>query len=663
MKLGKSLTILIGFCLLAAIVACGTSEVYKIGQDMMKQSRPDEAIGYFEQALKEDPENPEYKAALLQAKQESAKTKYSKAQKAFNANPDITMPVLEQIARDAELAQKLDPQNGEISAFNTRIKDKVKTIQESLKALYIQADADMAKDDWLAAVAKLRQINKIFPNYEDTGNRLARAEQEGVKLFYQQGVGLGKQEDWKMAAQAFKAAMDINPNYLDVTQQYEGAKSKDHVAYYDTEAKKAVSGQNWSRAILLMEKAVEYLPEDQVRQKALDDLKKKVAKIYLEDAGRSTDAGQLSGAVKKLDLARTYMPSLPSDPHYKSLLKNLTAKLIDRADKSYSERELWGNALVWLQKAELLMPNNQELFQKMIDVKDRINRRIRKSVAVFDFGSPSNNKDSGKIVADKLITYLHRNASGDLRIIEREKLESILREMQLGQTGLVDIKSAQTVGKMRGIDTFIMGNVLQFSSKTTDNSSTAQVKVLVDEEDIPNPEYQYWLIQHSRPSEEELKNAPPRTVKKRNFQFVSYKHGVAKINAMIEISYKLVDTMSGENVVTNTIPGRAIKEDKYQDAVAMANIPHDPLELPTEAEVLDDLTNQKVGEMGQSVLKKFQSLEVEYLKDARAHQKRRNFEQAIEKYTDAIYDEKLKSISTSVSQESMETIENLTQNQ
>jgi hypothetical protein len=234
--------------------------------------------------------------------------------------------------------------------------------------------------------------------------------------------------------------------------------------------------------------------------------------------------------------------------------------------------------------------------------------------------------------------------------------------MQLSQTGIVDIKSAQTVGKMRGIDTFIMGNVLHYSAKMTDNPSTSQVKVLVDEEDVPNPEYQTWVIIHQKPTEEDMKTMPPRTVKKRNYQFVTYRHGVAKINAMIEISYKLVDTLSGENVVTNTIPGRAIKEDKYQDAVPMANIAQKTLELPTEAEVLDDLTNQKVGEMGQSVLKNFQSLEDLYFKDAQQFQKRRNYEQAIEKCTDAIYDEKLKGVSTPISQKSAEMIEKLTKN-
>jgi curli biogenesis system outer membrane secretion channel CsgG len=334
---------------------------------------------------------------------------------------------------------------------------------------------------------------------------------------------------------------------------------------------------------------------------------------------------------------------------------------MDRAEK-YVEKELWGNALVWYQKVESLNQNYPELYEKMRDVREeRIKRRIKKSIAVFDFTSPSNDKDAGRIAADKLVAYLYQKASLDLRIIERENLQNILREMQLGQSGLVDVKSAQTVGKMRGIDTFIMGNVLKYLSTRSDNSSMEQVKVLVDEEDVRNPEFSDWLIMHPRPTEEDMKTAPPRTIKKRNYQFISYKKGAVKVVALFDISYKLVDTATGENVFTNTIPGRLIKEDKYQDGVPVANIPYDPLEIQTESEVLGELTDQKISEMGQSVLKHFQSLEIEYYNQGQQHQKNRRFDMAIEKYVDAVYDEKLKGISTPVSQNALNSIDQLIQ--
>jgi hypothetical protein len=215
---------------------------------------------------------------------------------------------------------------------------------------------------------------------------------------------------------------------------------------------------------------------------------------------------------------------------------------------------------------------------------------------------------------------------------------------------------------MRGIDTFIMGDVLHFMTKFIDNPTTSQIKVLVDEEEIRNPEFSDWLLTHRNPSEEELKNAPPRTIKKKNYQFIPHKQGTAKINAMIELSYKLVDTATGENIFTNTISGKLVKESRYQDAVPSANVPSIRLELPTETEVLDELTNAKISEMGQSVLKQYQSLEVEYYNQGeQQRQRRRNYDLAIERYTDAIFDEKLKGISTTISQKAQELIDKLVQ--
>ncbi|HUH66860.1 MAG TPA: tetratricopeptide repeat protein [Syntrophales bacterium] len=650
---------LIGLLVLILLAGCIVSESYKTGQDLGKQNRWDEAIGYFETALKESPDNQEYKDTLLKAKQEAAKVHYEKA-KSQLAQSQESIPALEQISKESSLAYNLDPTNKTIKSFNDNLKEKIESLNNQVKLLYGQSETDMQREAWLTALAKLKQVNRLFPGYEDTGARITKIEQEGARLFYQQGVSLSRQEEWKSAAQAFKAVIDINPAYYDAEKLYQDALSKDNGDYYVGAGDRATREQNWDKAISMYEKALSYKPEDQPLATKLGVLKEKVGRIYFEEGVRLSDQGRLYAAMKKSELIKAYTPSLQGDAAYRNFTGKLCARLMDRAEK-YAGKELWGNALVWYQKAEGINANYQDLFQKILETKDYINKRIKKSIAVFDFGSPSNNKDAGKIAANKLITYLHKNASGDLRIIERENLQSILREMQLGQTGIVDVKSVQTA-KMRGIDTFIMGDVLNFSSKTTDNPSTSQVKVLVDEEDVRNPEFSDWLIMHPRPMEEDLKTAPPRTIKKKNYQFVSYRQGVTRISAMIEVSYKLVDTATGENIFTNTVSGKMLKEGTYQDAVPAANIPHKALELPTEPEVLDDLTNEKISEMGKSVLKHYQSLEVEYFNQGEQQRlKRRNDDLAIEKYTDAIFDEKSKGIFTPISQKSTELIESLLQ--
>lgn len=660
MKSRKKYLALVSVMILLLLSACaGMNESFKQGQDLAKDNRWEEAIIYFQKAVTDEPDNQEYKASLAQAKQQAARTRLTKAKQAY-ASAGQNLMALERLAKDADVILSMDPTSPEIKSFHTTVNNQANSLKTSLKNLYQQAENDLQKEDWLAAINKLKQVHAIFPNYEDTGNRLKRAQSEGIRTLYQQGTNLGKQDDWKGAAEAFKAAMDVNPNFLDVSKQYQEAVKKDTTVYYAAEAAKAESAGKWDRAVFLYEKAMDYPQADPGLAKKLEALKAKAGQLYFEESVALLKQDKLYDAFKKLQLSSSYAPALVDNLQFRQHATRLCAAAMRRAEK-FMEKELWGNALFWLQKIEAIIPNYPDLFQKMNDVKDPITKRVRKSIAVFDFGSPSGEKDAGKIAANKLLAYLHQNASVDLRIIERENLQSILREMQLSQTGLVDIKTAQSVGKMRGIDTFIMGDVLHFSTQYRDVPTTNQVRVLVNEEEVRNPEFSDWLMLNPKPSQEDLKNAPPRTIKKPNYQFIPNKQGVAKINAMLEISYKLVDTQSGE-ITASTVSGKMVKEDKYQEGLAIANIASDPLELPTEAEVLDQLAKEKIAEMGRNVLKHFQSLEVEYFNKGQDLQKRRNYEAAAERYTDAVYDEKLKGITTPISQKSLELIEKLNEN-
>ena len=121
-----------------------------------------------------------------------------------------------------------------------------------------------------------------------------------------------------------------------------------------------------------------------------------------------------------------------------------------------------------------------------------------------------------------------------------------------------------------------------------------------------------------------------------------------------------MDTRTGENLFANTVSGRLTKEDKYQDGVPLAGLVQNVLELPTEMDVLDELTATKITEIGQSVLKHFQNLEVVYFNQAQQQLKRRNMEDAVEKFTDAVFDEQLKGITTPISKKSKAMIEDLT---
>jgi len=656
----KGLLVALLWCLFILGCAAGR-ESYRTAQDLSEEGRWDEAVVFYERALKEDPENKTYYQALIKAKKELALVHYKRSKESLAANPDPSFSELNEIIEEVDRACSLDPENGTIAIFLHDVTKRKDSLLATIKSLYAQADAHWFKGEWIEALQKLQRVHKYFPTYEEVEDKLAKAEEKAPQIYYERGVELSNKEDWKSAVHSFEAALDINPHYRDIEQLYKNAQANDNVDYFVDKGEEAIRSSHWDRAIFLYEKAQEYEPDNKTLSVKVEILRRKAGEIYFENAMRLSSQRKLSRATEDLLAALQYSPSLIDSPVYKGFLRSLCQKL-DQRSEVYIELKKWGNALVWLEKVESIDPSYEDLFRKTQLVKEKIEKRIRKSIAVFDLSSPSENIDAGKIVASKLVNFLSKNAGRDLKIFERENLQSILKEMHLGQSGLVDMDTARKVGKVRGIDTFILGDVLHFSSKSKNYPSKNTVKVQIDTRTEDNPAFERWRILHRYPTEEDLRTAPPMKIEKPVYELCTYETGITKIISFIEIAYKLVETRTGETIFTNTIAGKLIEQDAYHHGLPAANIKEDPLELPAEIEVIDALTNKKVAEVGISVLEHFQSLEEVYFNEAERQFKRRNHEEAIERYTDTIFVENLKGKSGQLSLKSSEMIVKIVKN-
>ena len=96
--------------------------------------------------------------------------------------------------------------------------------------------------------------------------------------------------------------------------------------------------------------------------------------------------------------------------------------------------------------------------------------RIKKRVAVFVFHDKTdrkwrwwNNKGVGEGITDMLVTELVK--SGNYRVIERQELDRILEEQDLGTSGVVTPESAAKIGRVLGVELAVMGSVTEFGFK------------------------------------------------------------------------------------------------------------------------------------------------------------------------------------------------------
>ncbi len=94
-------------------------------------------------------------------------------------------------------------------------------------------------------------------------------------------------------------------------------------------------------------------------------------------------------------------------------------------------------------------------------------RRI--AVLDFDSGSISGNplasgwlgQGAAKGVSDLIVNKLVD--SGTYRVMERSKLDAILREQNLGESGRVDAGTAAQIGKLLGVEAVLIGSITQFN--------------------------------------------------------------------------------------------------------------------------------------------------------------------------------------------------------
>jgi curli biogenesis system outer membrane secretion channel CsgG len=91
-------------------------------------------------------------------------------------------------------------------------------------------------------------------------------------------------------------------------------------------------------------------------------------------------------------------------------------------------------------------------------------------VAVFSFEDKTehryhwwNGQPPGDGMADMLITALVK--SGRYRVMERQEMESLLKEQGLGMAGIVTPESAAKAGKMLGVEVAVIGAVTEFGYK------------------------------------------------------------------------------------------------------------------------------------------------------------------------------------------------------
>lgn len=112
------------------------------------------------------------------------------------------------------------------------------------------------------------------------------------------------------------------------------------------------------------------------------------------------------------------------------------------------------------------------------DILEKIknNEDPKKRIAILEFEEEPQLKGKVSIKpSDMLTTALVR--SGRFTVIEREKIDQIIKEQKLGLTGLVDPNTAAEVGKLLGAEAVIFGSITSLTEEKIDKFSYDIIRI------------------------------------------------------------------------------------------------------------------------------------------------------------------------------------------
>lgn len=639
----------IGLFIIAALVlgACAAGQQqYKTAMQLSQSGKYQEAIAYLEAAIAKEPGNQQYRSELAAIKNKLVGQYVSDGRKALGPpSAQMRKSILDKAKVHLAKARKIAPEHPETRSFSDAVQRAEKALLDEVKKLYADAKNQMDAGDYHKAHFNLQQIQRSFPNYEDSSRLLIQASTEGARDYFAKGKALFDKEDFAGATEMLRKSLSLKSDQQGAREMLSLAKARDSKEYFVSQGRKAVSEKQWDRAAQMYQRAQSYSPGDAELGKLIAQVKERAGHYYIDLSRVQMSGGYLLRAFQSYDLSIKYHPNA-SDFKLTSLRQDLSSRAGLLASQ-LKDRSHFGSAWFWYKKIAKINPNFPNLFYLSQEMEDKIRQRVRKAIAVFDFNSPSEEPDAGIIVANNLITYLFKTASQDIKILERENLKSILEEMKLGQIGVVSANSAKEMGRVYGIDVAIMGSVLVFNVDSTSSEGSKTVRYKIGTKIEDNIEFLNWIAKHPNPNKEELKKAPPAKVIEPEFAEREYKVSQHKKIGFVQLSFRIVDVATGENIQVKTIERKEVAEDTGSAGLKEANVKYDPVEIPTDTEMLQKMTEEIVAELGREALRPMQNLEKTYFQEAEALLRRRDQLSAAERFCDALFDLELKRIPSS----------------
>ena len=600
-----------------AIIGCSHAarDNISLGDTSIVNNNFCDAIIHYRKALELSPDrakDPKFEANFQYAKRECAKSHYKKGTE-YAAKQQLDEAVTQFKAALAIDSDNKKVQQALEQALNVKA-DKIMTAGDDYKDGITFAD----KKDWRNAIKQFKLALTVNPNHKLAQGQIDRALRQikqAEDLYSRAAVPLLEKKKWGDAVGELNKVLAIDPAHPTAPEKLRLAQSEiadGRDCYLKGEA--ALKQGNRADALLSFKKALQHNAEQPEARTALADIYYQVA---TEQAEKKNVGNALLFNTKALSLQPNHKGATASAPPLEEEIKQrIICNLAMLPLKEYSRDPDLSNALYTALRNKMLA--NEKGFVKIIDNKPLEKLSEDKDIPIEKLN------DGKNIILLKSLTGISAVLTGKVaafKITSEKKSENLSKQYQSGtnrkrnpeyDTAVANARLANQAAEATRRAAAQAGALFDLLGKvvTTVTDANASMDVANTPEYIDEPAYSTWhykIIHHKKKAE-------------------------------VSVSFRLVDTQSGELLAEESIPAYIeFTADSVENPNPEIGIQDKP--LPFEAD--DDLKTALVSKATDQIVGKlaltFQKYAHRYLLAAKSFEASSDRIQAVENYMNFVY--------------------------
>lgn len=338
----------------------------------------------------------------------------------------------------------------------------------------------------------------------------------------------------------------------------------------------------------------------------LEGTSQTMAEYFLAKADESVLRGrQMSKSIRLYTQAQDMFDRFQLGPvppeRYKSLVDRLAQRF--RARMKAQEYEA---ALAYLLVIGDFDSSHTEYKTQLASVKASVRQAAVRKLTPLDFVNADRDLDYSDVLASFITQYLFEHIPNDVRIIERQQYQAILR----------DRERKRQRNLPSPVDYLISGDIVKAKVSSSEIQGRKVMRVVVGHDQSPNPAYNSWL--QLTADERASIPAPPQTIDKEMTENVSVGVTEHRKLAVFTLNYQLMEAEGKKALLPGTVTKDTELKDNSTEGVEIGEfvMPFKLARLPSDAEILDGLAKEIATEVGAKLVESLSNQEEKYLASA-----------------------------------------------